>query len=159
MSLMLALKAFMKAWKDPRKAADFCNDHVKENDHQDFSHLRLLSILQSSGRIIDFLKEDIAQFSDAQVGAAVRKIHQECSKTLEDMVTIRPLMEEKEGASVTVPDGYDPKNIKVVGKVKGQPPYKGILIHKGWKAHKRSLPKQITESNSQIISPAEIEVR
>ena len=101
----------------------------------------------------------ISSFDDAQIGSAVRKIHDECGKCLEDLVTIRPVMEENEGAKITVPQGYDPAKIKVVGKIMGQPPYTGVLIHKGWKAHKRSLPKKIGDQVVEVICPAEVEVR
>jgi hypothetical protein len=93
------------------------------------------------------------------VGAAVRKIHQDCAQLLEELVTIRSLREEQEGATVQVFKGYDPSQLKIVGKVKGEPPFSGILIHRGWKAHKRSLPKKIGEQTPDIICPAEIEIK
>lgn len=122
------------------------------------THLQLLALMQKSSRLVDFFKEDITAYTDAQVGAAVRKIHQDCSKLLEEYVTIRPIMDDNEGASIKVAPGYDANAIKLVGKVKGEPPYTGILVHKGWKAHKKSLPKMIDES-SEVICPAEIEIR
>ena len=159
--LALAYKAFCKTWNDPEKGQLFItgNPPTSHKETSDPSHIRLLASLQLSGRLIDFLKEDITGFDDAQVGAAVRKIHEDCSKSLEDLVTIRPVMEEKEGTLVNVPRGYNPANIKVVGKVKGEPPFSGILVHRGWKAHKRSLPKQVGEQATDVICPAEIEVR
>lgn len=161
MSFMLAMKAFLKAWKEPLKAQAFLNEPEKkiEAQSQDHSHLRLLALLQQSGRLIDFFKEDIHDFTDAQVGAAVRQIHQDCAKSLEELVTIRPLMPEKEGSTVSVPKGYDPAAIKVSGKIKGEPPYTGIVVHQGWKAHKRSLPLKMGEDASEILMPAEIEVK
>lgn len=164
MSLSIAIKAFFKAWREPEKALKFLQDEPlklpeKIPEQADQSHLRLLAFLQQSGRLIDFLKEDIASIDDAQVGAAVRKIHQDCAKSLEELVTIRPVMSEHEGASIRVPQGYDPASIKVVGKVKGEPPFTGVLVHKGWKAHKRSLPKKIGEQHNDVICPAEVEVR
>ncbi len=160
MSLINAFKAFFKALKDPKKAQEFLEDQpVVKKDKTDPSHLRLLNLLQDSSRLVDFFKEDISQFNDAQVGAAVRKIHADCNKSLEEYVTIRPIMEEKEGQQVDVPEGYDPTNIKIVGKVKGQPPFKGKLIHKGWRAHKRSLPKQVGDLSTEVIQPAEVEIQ
>ena len=163
MGLALALKAFFKAWKEPEKAQKFVDDVKvpveKIADQSDQSHLRLLAFLQQSGRLVDFFKEDLSGCDDAQVGAVVRKIHQDCGKSLEELVTIRPVMSENEGAAVRVPPGYDPSSIKVVGKVKGEPPYSGILVHKGWKAHKRSLPKKIGDLLNDVIYPAEIEVK
>ena len=60
---------------------------------------------------------------------------------------------------ITVPQGYDPAAIKISGKVKGQPPYTGTVVHQGWKAHKRSLPQKMGEHTSEIICPAEVEVK
>ena len=162
MNLLLAIKAFFRAFTDPKGAQRFLSGETKEqkstelNDH---SHLRLLTMLQNSSRLIDFFKEDISSFDDAQVGAAVRKIHSDCSQCLEDLVTIRPVFEENEGSKILVTQGYDPLKIKVVGKVKGEPPFNGILVHKGWKVHKRSLPKKTGEPTGDVIWPAEVEIR
>jgi Domain of unknown function (DUF2760) len=158
MRLFLAFKAFFKAFREPEKAKEFVEGTCQAADTHDQAHLRLLTILQHSGRLIDFLKEDISQFNDAQVGAAVRKIHQDCSKILEETVTIRPIREENEGDKIKINLGYDPALIKVVGKIKGEPPFTGTLVHKGWKAHKRSLPKKIGEQQNDVICPAEVEV-
>lgn len=162
MSLKLAWKAFCLAWKHPEKAREFVDDKStlqSLTENSDPSHLQLLSLLQQAGRLVDFLKEDIQSYSDAQVGAAVRKIHADCRKSLEEVVTIRPILEEHEGAKIQVPKGYDPSVIKVVGNVKGEPPFSGILVHKGWKAHKRSLPKKFGQQSSEIICPAEVEIK
>lgn len=162
MGLGLAIKAFLKAFKNPEQAKKFIDGKTDTKaiaEQVDPSHLRLLAILQQSGRLIDFLKEDISHFNDGQVGAAVRKIHADCNKSLEDLVTIRPVMEQAEGSVVKVAQGYDPSTIKVVGKVKGEPPFSGVLVHKGWKAHKRSLPKKVGDYSTDIIAPAEVEIR
>jgi hypothetical protein len=161
MSLKQAFQAFFKAWREPEEAKKFLADSPQQIEApQDSMHLRLLSYLQQAGRLVDFLKEDITQFSDAQVGAAVRKVHQDCNKLLEELVTIRPLRSEQEGSTLQIPKGYDPNEVKVVGQIKGEPPYTGILVHKGWKAHKRSLPKKTSrDSHCDIIHPAEVEVK
>lgn len=159
MSLLLAIKTFFKAFKDPKGAKKFLEGKEETPPSNESPHLRLLALLQHEGRLIDFLKEDIASFSDAQVGAAVRKIHSECSKSIEEFVTLRPLFQEKEGERITVPQGYDPSSIKVIGKVRGEPPYQGVLLHKGWKAHKLSLPKQHSKGDQSVVYPAEVEVK
>ncbi len=151
MNFVLAFKAFFKALKGE-------SSQIEAKAPPENSHLRLLTLLQKDGRLIDFLKEDISGFSDAQIGSAVRKIHEDCGKTLEEFVTLRPLFQEAEGAKVTVAQGYDSHRIKVVGKVKGAPPYQGILRHKGWIAHKLSLPAQIDTSDGSVVCPAEIEI-
>jgi len=160
--LILAIKAFFKAFSDPSGAKRFVEGNgqeIKAVDSTDYSHLRLLSMLQESSRFIDFLKEDLSSIDDAQIGSAVRKIHDDCGQCLEDLVTIRPVMDENEGSKITIPQGYDPSKIKVVGKVKGEPPFSGVLVHKGWKVHKRSLPKKVGEGTTEVICPAEVEVR
>lgn len=164
MRLITAFKAFFMALKNPEQAQKLLEpkqleDKSSQASGGEYSHLRLLSLMQESSRLVDFLKEDLSSFDDAQIGAAARKIHEECGKCLEDLVTVRPLMEESEGDKVTIPQGYDSTKIKVVGKVKGTPPYVGVLVHKGWKAHKRSLPKKIGEQVTEVICPAEVEVR
>lgn len=159
MSLINAFKAFFKALKDPQEANKYLENEPEKPEKVDPSHLRLLNLLQNSSRLIDFFKEDITNFSDAQVGAAVRKIHADCNKSLEEFVTIRPIMEENEGQQVDIPEGYDSSKIKIVGNVKGQAPFKGKLIHKGWRAHKRSLPKQVGEQSNEVIQPAEVEIK
>jgi hypothetical protein len=162
MGLLLAFKAFFKALKDPEAAKGFIEPAPAERqlvDSSELGHLRLLSLLQRSGRLIDFLKEDITGFPDAQVGSAARQVHKECATLLEDIVTIRPVFQEEEGSKVRVPAGYDASSIKVIGNIKGNPPFEGVLVHRGWKAHKRSLPKGVGEQRSEVICPAEIEVK
>jgi hypothetical protein len=161
MGLGLAFKAFIKAFKEPKKAKQFVEEEAapKQLETADQSHLRLLHYLQQASRLVDFLKEDIGAFSDAQVGAAVRKIHQDCAQAIEELVTVRPLRDEQEGSMIQVPKGYNPAEIKVVGKIKGEPPFTGILVHRGWKAQKRSLPKKTGEQTPEVICPAEVEIK
>lgn len=160
--LIQAIKAFFKAFKNPQGAKIYLEGPEKtavvESSSND-SHIRLLALLQESGRLIDFLKEDISSFDDAQIGAVVRDIHQNCGKTIEELVTIRPIVEEHEGASMTVLAGYDPTKIKLTGNVTTNPPFAGKIVHRGWKAHKKSLPKKVGEQSNDIIAPAEIEVQ
>ncbi len=161
MGLGLSIKAFLKAWNDPAKAEQFVADKpaLPSSGAGDLSHLQLLSLLQQAGRLIDFLKEDISSFNDAQVGAAVRNIHASCGKSLEELVAIRPVFEQAEGTEVRVPKEYNPYTIKIVGKVKGEPPFTGILVHKGWKAHKKSLPSTLGKQSTEVICPAEIQIK
>lgn len=157
--LLIALRAFLKAWREPIQAAQFLEGVPPGKTSQEPAHLHLLALLQHSSRLIDFLKEDLSSFQDAQIGTVVRKIHLDASKLLEDLVTIRPLREEAEGSVIQIQSGYDPALVKVVGNVKGEPPFSGILVHKGWKAHKKSLPKKTEAISSEILCPAEVEVR
>lgn len=154
--MLLALKAFFKALKDPKAAKIFLEGEKKEK--KDPVGLKLLYLLQKQGRLIDFFKEDISNFSDEQVGAAVRQIHQECGKGLEEWLSIRPCFDQQEGQEVSLPSDYDRHSIKVVGNIRGKPPYKGIIRHRGWKAAKQALPKEMLEADQTLICPAEVEV-
>jgi len=130
----------------------------KPSEGGDSPHLALLSLLQQSGRLVDFLKEEISQYSDEQVGAAVRQLHEGCAGRLEELVAIRPLAEEQEGAKITIPKGYDPSHYQLVGKVKGDPPYEGVVRHRGWKAHRLSLPSQVGGWQRDVVAPVEVEI-
>src|SRR5690242_9065624 len=54
--------------------------------------LALLSVLQREARLVDFLKEDIAPYADAQVGAAVRDVHRDAGAALERLFALRPVL-------------------------------------------------------------------
>ncbi|HEX8914928.1 MAG TPA: DUF2760 domain-containing protein, partial [Humisphaera sp.] len=103
--------------------------------------LTLLAVLQREARLVDFLKESIAGYPDDQVGAAVREIHRDAGAALERMFALKAVRTEAEGASVTVPAGYDAGRIKLTGNVTGQPPHTGTLAHAGWEATKVELPE------------------
>jgi len=119
--------------------------------------LRLVAVLQRDGRLLDFLSEDIAEYDDAQIGAAVRDIHRDCKKALEKYVDLAPVLEETEGATVTVPAGFNPGQIRLTGNVKGQPPFRGAVAHKGWKAKDVRVPPS-DPGAEMIIAPAEVEL-
>src|SRR5215831_17828886 len=46
--------------------------------------LQLLSLLQRDARLIDFAGENLADYSDTQVGAAARLVHEGCAKVLRE---------------------------------------------------------------------------
>ena len=95
--------------------------------------VQLLALLQRDGRLVDFLREDIAPYQDAQIGAAVRELHASCRKALEQYVTLEPVIDGEEDRPVTVEEGFDPAAIKLVGNVTGRPPLRGLLRHRGWR--------------------------
>jgi hypothetical protein len=161
---MLAFKAFMKALRQPKEAETFLKDSqpvlpLKKEDTADKNHLRLLSFLQRDGRLLDFFQEDISGFDDAQVGAAAREVHRACKESLDELISVAPVTDDREGAEVRLPKGYDATKYKVVGKVVGDPPYVGILVHRGWQARKHQLPKSTSTEGIEILCPAEIELR
>lgn len=121
--------------------------------------LNLLSVLQRESRLIDFLKESITAYSDAQIGAAVRDVHRDAASALERIAALRPVMTEEEGSRVEVPAGSDAARVRLVGNVTGQPPFRGVLRHAGWQATKLELPEWTGNSqSSRVIAPAEVEL-
>jgi hypothetical protein len=119
--------------------------------------LRLLATLQEEGRLVDFFTEDLNAYSDEQIGAATRGIHASCRKALHAAVTVEPVMPGEEGATVTIPAGFDPAAIRLVGAVSGTPPFTGVLRHAGWRATAVNLPKR-SGHDPQVIAPAEVEI-
>lgn len=117
-----------------------------------------LSILQAEGRLLDFLSENIDDYSDEDIGAAVREVHRGCRKALEDHFKLVPVRTEEEEDMITVPEGYDPAEIKLVGNVVGKPPFSGTLKHKGWRVQEVRLPKLHDGNAGMVVTPAEVEV-
>lgn len=118
----------------------------------------LLSALQREGRLIDFLKEPIEAYSDAQVGAAVRDIHRDCGSVLERQFAIRPVLEQPEGSPVSL-GAKSGGRIRLTGKVDGNAT-SGTLVHHGWQVTTCSVPVYTGDAEAAlIVAPAEVEVR
>lgn len=120
--------------------------------------LQIIGILQRDSRLIDFLMEDIAGYTDDQVGAAVRSLHDQCRESLMRYLQLSPVIDGVEGTFAKV-DSNDPANVKLLGNVpaSGKVPG-GVLRHKGWRADKIDLPPLAASQNTAVIAPAEIEV-
>lgn len=134
----------------------------KEEPPQVGEALVLLSLLQEKGRFLDFLMEDITAYQDAQVAAASRVVHQGCSSVIREYLDISPAHDGKEGERITVDTASDPNRYRLVGKVLGEPPYSGVVIHRGWKTARLSLPRfnrPVDPSGTNTITPVEVEVR
>jgi Domain of unknown function (DUF2760) len=102
--------------------------------------LQLLGLLQRGARFVDFVEEDIAGYSDADIGAAARLVHDGCRATLREHFTIRPVREEAEG--------------NVVGK----PPFNGTISHRGWRVEEVRLPMLTKTHDATVIAQAEVEL-
>jgi len=118
--------------------------------------LRLLALLQRDGRLLDFLLEDISGYDDAQVGAAVRDIHRACRKVLEDHLTLERVLSGEEEQEVTVPGGFDPSAVRLTGNVTGQPPFRGVLRHAGWRVKSMKLAEPPAGQDEFVVAPAEV---
>jgi hypothetical protein len=121
-------------------------------------YLHLLSVLQREGRLVDFFEEDLGLYEDAQIGAAVRNIQDACKKTVKKHLSPKPVFEKSEGESVTIPADFDPAAVKLTGNVTGDPPFTGVLRHRGWRAAKLELPSLGGSQDPRIIAPAEVEI-
>jgi hypothetical protein len=119
----------------------------------------LLATLQREGRLIDFFKEPLSGYDDAQIGAAARDVHRDCAAALDRLFGIEPVVVEEEGAELDVPAGYDAGRFRVTGNVTGQPPFRGRLVHHGWRATRCELPAWSGQHDAAlIVAPAEVEL-
>ena len=119
--------------------------------------LQILAILQRDSRLIDFLMEDVSAYSDDQIGAAVRELHDHCRDAIARYVTLVPVIDGVEGTYAKAP-GQDPNLVKFLGNVPAKPPAGGTLRHKGWRATKVDLPALAGKQDATIIAAAEIEI-
>jgi len=120
-----------------------------------------LALLQEQGRLVDFVKEDVAGASDQQLGVAARVVHAGCRKVLEEYFEIAAIHTGNEGDNVVLASGYDAAAHRLLGAVPENPPYTGKLIHPGWVARSVKLPR-VTGTTDQrpwpVLAPAEVEL-
>jgi hypothetical protein len=119
--------------------------------------LRLLAFLQEEGRLVDFLTEDVAPYSDEQIGAATRGIHASCARALKQVVVLERVLPGTEDDPVTLEAGFDAGAIRLVGNVGGAPPFRGTLRHAGWRATHVAVPAR-AGTDPFVLAPAEVEI-
>lgn len=124
--------------------------------------VQFLARLQEKGRFVDFAQDDITPYSNEQVGAAARVVHQGCREVLRECFDIQPLHRGEERETVTLSGEYDAGAYRLVGKVPEHPPFRGTVLHRGWKTTRVTLPR-VTEaarkaSAREVIAPAEVEI-
>ena len=137
---------------------DFVDQKIAQ-DRKVRLFLHSLSVLQRDGRLLDFFDEDLSLYEDEQIGAAVRSVQEDCKKTIKKYIDLKPVMENDEGEMVTIEPGFDIDAIKLVGNVSGEPPFEGVLKHRGWKAGKKEIPKLSDIQDAAVIIPAEVEIQ
>lgn len=126
--------------------------------------LGFLGLMQQKGRLLDFLMDDVSKYPDAQVGAAARVVHQGCSAVMRDYFDIKPVVQNAEGSSLTLNKDYDAHSYRLLGRVIGEPPFTGRLLHRGWLTTGVKLPEQrspapaVSGAPERVISPAEVEL-
>ncbi|AOJ96289.1 DUF2760 domain-containing protein [Burkholderia multivorans] len=140
----------------PASAAKAPAPELREASPQ--AALQLLGLLQRDARFIDFVEEDIAGYSDADIGAAARLVHDGCRAALREHFTIVPVRDEAEGSRVTLPAGFDATAVRVTGNVVGSAPFTGTVSHRGWRVADVRLPKLTGSHDASVIAPAEVEL-
>ncbi len=116
--------------------------------------ITLLSTLQREARLIDLIQEDLAKYSDAQVGAAARPCLTQCSTTLSRLFGLAPVRDVPEGTTIEISEEQSPETIQWIGEGTST---SGKLIHHGWMATKVELPKWNGDAtNARIIAPAQV---
>lgn len=153
----------MPAGKKDRKGGESAKkkdsvDKRLEQEQQKRLFLHFISVLQREGRLLDFFAEELSLYDDEQIGAAVRSIQEDCKKSVNKYLSPVPVIDKEEGDVVEVELGFDPNAIKLTGNVSGEPPFTGVLRHRGWKAAKNEVPKLSDVQDTSIIAPAEVEI-
>ena len=124
----------------------------------DTAALQLLGLLQREARFVDFIQEDVAPYTDAEIGAAARVVHAGCRKVLAEHFTIAPVRTEAEGSHITLPAGFDATAVRLTGHVVGQAPFSGTLSHRGWQVTNVTLPQLTDVQAAKVIAQAEVEL-
>ncbi len=122
------------------------------------SALQLLSLFQREARLIDFAHENLSAYSDADIGAAARVVHEGCARVLREHFAIDPVRTESEGSRITLNEGFDAASVRLTGNVVGKAPFNGTLSHRGWRASKVTLPQLAESHDARVLAPAEVEL-
>jgi hypothetical protein len=122
------------------------------------SGLMLLAALQREGRFVDFVLQDVAGFSDEDIGAAARVVHSGCRKIIDQFFKFEPATKGSEGLAMSVPAGFDAQRIRLTGNVSGNPPFRGTLKHHGWIATDVKLPAISDALDPRVVAPEEVEL-
>jgi hypothetical protein len=150
--------------KEPEKPADKPPEKLPDKpkvplaQHHRDGALALLALLQREGRFVDFVRDSVDGASDADIGAAAREVHRGCRKVLDQHLSFEPVMPGEEEAKVSVPKGFDPAEVRLIGEAKGEPPFKGTLRHHGWRVVDAKLPSLAEGVDRAVIAPAEVEL-
>lgn len=120
--------------------------------------LQLLGLMQREARFVDFIQEDVAHYSDADIGGAARLVHTGCRKVLQEHFTLTPARTEAEGSRIVLEAGFDAAAVRLTGNVVGNAPFRGTLRHPGWKATDVRLPRTTAGHDPHIIAAAEVEL-
>lgn len=178
MGLGIAVKAFMAALTDNRKADEIQRVLSGESAAAESgesankkltapapssrdSSISLLAVLQRESRLIDLVQEDLGQYSDAQVGAAARPCLQKCAAAIERMFELRPLIDAADGESIEVQANSSPTRYQWIGErglVTDSETLNAKLVHHGWLATRVELPQWSgPASDNCVVAPVQVQ--
>lgn len=150
-----AIAAPAPAQPPPAKAVDVAANKASLRGE---GALALLSLLQREGRFVDFMRESLDSYRDQDIGAAVRDVHRGCRKVLEEHLKLEPVLPGLEESAVVVPAGFDPAEVRLLGETRGAPPFRGTLVHHGWRAVEVRFPHLSDGVDRRVLAPAEVRV-
>lgn len=118
--------------------------------------LQLLSLLQREGRFLDFVEQDVTAFTDADIGAAARLVHEGCRRAVHAHARVVSVRSETEGTQLTLEQAS--ADVKLVGNLAGSAPFRGVLRHRGWRVEDLTLPTLIGTRDPKLVAAAELEL-
>jgi len=121
--------------------------------------ITLVATLQREARFVDIVKEPLGEYTDQQIGAAARDVLRDCGLVLDRLFAFQPVVEEEEDAELEAPADFDTGRYRLTGKVSGDAPFRGRLVHHGWQATRCELPQWSgSEQSVMVVAPVELEV-
>jgi len=134
-------------------------DSTGEPDHAEL--LQFLAQLQEKGRFVDFVMDDVSTYTDAQIGAAARVVHGGCQAVVKGALAVKPVTDQPENSAITLEPGYSVSRYRLIGKVVGEPPFTGQLVHKGWEVTEFKLPKLALDKDAPLppVAAAQVELK
>jgi hypothetical protein len=85
-------------------------------------------------------------------------VHAGCRRVLERYVGFEPILDGREGESISVGADLNTAAIRLVGNVTSRPPLTGRLLHRGWRITRVGLPPLGDTGGRAIVAQAEVEV-
>ena len=99
---------------------------------------------------------------DLRVMEAGQSPAQVCARVLNSLEPIlareAPDLLLVQGDTTTVPKGFDPSAVRVVGNVTGEPPFTGSINHPGWRVKELKLAAPPEGADEFVLQPAEVQI-
>ncbi len=119
--------------------------------------LQMMGILQRDARMLDFFLEDVAPYTDEQIGSAARGVHSSVREALDRYFVFAPVIDGVEGTYTKAPT-KDASRVKFIGNVPAATPEGGVLRHRGWQVTEVKFPALPSGGSLKVLAPAELEV-